>query len=347
MTEARRQRLWRGTEIAITLAVVLAVGWQFAGLLRSPELWSQPLHLDPAWLAASAVLYLLGITTSGLFWHQLLLGLGQKPTSLLATLRAYYVGQMGRYVPGKVVGVLWRSRLLRGPEVHGGVAALTVVYEALTTLASASILGGLVLGWEDMMQGDLGWKTWGLVALVGLPLLPGVFNRLVDRSTRRWRQDPDTPLPPVRAYTLLVGLVLTGSGWLIQGASLMALTEAVFPGSLAWSVPGLFRYAAYTGLAYAIGFVVLVVPGGLGVREFFLQRFLSQELAGSLAGGAAALMSLLSRLLWTVMDVLIAVISWHLCTPRRVGRAERDPPLSTAVHSRCPARVVSLPQRYR
>src|SRR5437868_4894811 len=100
----QRQRLWRWAEAAITLAVVLAVGWQFAGLLRSPELWERPLHPDFGWVAASAALYVLGFSTSAVYWHLLLLALGQRPASVPATLRAYYIGQMGRYVPGKVVG---------------------------------------------------------------------------------------------------------------------------------------------------------------------------------------------------------------------------------------------------
>jgi len=77
-----------------------------------------------------------------------------------------------------------------GNLVHGGVAALTVVYESLTTLASGALLAGVVLGLEGLDQGDIGWQTWGLLALVGLPILPGVFNRLVDRNRdRRDRRD--------------------------------------------------------------------------------------------------------------------------------------------------------------
>src|SRR4029079_4656945 len=122
MATSRGQRVWRVIEVAITLIVILVVGWQFATMLRNPELWDRSLHFHWGWVACSTLLYLAGISTSGIYWHYVLHRLGQRPASLLAKLRAYYIGQMGRYVPGKVVGVIWRSRLLRGPQVHGGVA---------------------------------------------------------------------------------------------------------------------------------------------------------------------------------------------------------------------------------
>src|SRR5207245_1545726 len=116
----------------------------------------------------------------------------------------------------------------------------------------------------------------------------GVFNRLVDRLTRRIRKDPSKPIPSVRAKTLMLGLLITAVGWLFQGASLQFLSEAIFPGSIPWTVMSLLRCTAYAALAYTAGFVVLAVPGGLGVREFFLQRFLTKEVGPILGSESAA-----------------------------------------------------------
>src|SRR5687767_433464 len=92
-----RLRIWRVVELIITLAVLVAVGWQFSHLLQSPELWAQSLHLNPGWLVLSALLYLLGLSMSAAYWHLILLRLGQRPPGWFATFQAYYVGQLGRY----------------------------------------------------------------------------------------------------------------------------------------------------------------------------------------------------------------------------------------------------------
>src|SRR5438552_3627394 len=121
-----RQQLWRIVELVCTVTVVAAVGWHFTGLLRNPQLWEQRFYINFGLVLVSALSYLLGLGSSGVFWHVLLRALRQRPASFGATLRAYYLGQLGRYVPGKVVGLVWRARLLTGPEVNGGVAILTV-----------------------------------------------------------------------------------------------------------------------------------------------------------------------------------------------------------------------------
>src|SRR5437764_7793790 len=135
--------LWPAVKVVLVAAVVLAVGWQFVGILSKPALWEHPPRPHAGWLAVAALLYLVGLGFPALFWHRLLRVLGQRPRPL-ATLRAYYVGQLGRYVPGKVVGLAMRARLLTGPGVGFGVAVLTVVYESLTTIASGVLLGLLL-----------------------------------------------------------------------------------------------------------------------------------------------------------------------------------------------------------
>jgi uncharacterized membrane protein YbhN (UPF0104 family) len=310
-----RLRLWRVVEVAITLAVVVAVGWQFSLLLQSPELWAQSLQLNPTWLALSMLLYVLGLSMSAAYWHLILIRVGQRPPGWFATFRAYFVGQLGRYLPGKIVGVIWRSRLLRSPDVHAGVAALTVVYESLTALASALLLGGGVLTVNGWSEGLFDWKAGIVLAVVGLLLVPAIFNRLVDRSTRRWRSDASAPLPHLRESTLFLGMGMTSLGWVLQGASLMALTEGLLPGTVEWTVAGLLRYTAYVAMALAIGLLVVAVPSGLGVREFFLQRLLTTELAMTLttgAGPAAAALAVLLRLVWVAVDVTAAAVCWFL-----------------------------------
>src|SRR5262249_1758629 len=47
--------VWRWAKIALAVAIVGGVGWQFAKILKRPELWEQPLVLDPVWVAVAGV----------------------------------------------------------------------------------------------------------------------------------------------------------------------------------------------------------------------------------------------------------------------------------------------------
>ena len=311
---------WPTVKIVLTGVLVIAVAWQFADILSKPDLWTRPFSISPGWITAAAVLYLAGLGTQALFWYGLLRTLSQRPL-FLASLRAFYVGQLGRYVPGKVIGMAMRARLLTGPGVQPAVAVLTVVYESLTTLASGVLLGLLVLGLE--MPGSTGpdWRALALLAVLGGLLTPRVYNWLVERTARRFKSSGAAPLPRVRGATLLVGLPITAGGWLLQGASLWALVTALAPDAR-WEPAGAcVRCAAYAGLAYAGGYIVLAAPGGLGVRDFLIQQFLTADLSRTLGPEQAAAVAVVSavilRLLWTVMDLAAAGACYWL--PGQMG----------------------------
>jgi uncharacterized membrane protein YbhN (UPF0104 family) len=83
------------------------------------------------------------------------------------------------------------------------------------------------------------------------------------------------------------------------------------------------RCAAYIGLAYAAGFLMFMAPGGIGVRDFVLQRLLARDLGRALgpapAAAAAVVAVLAIRLLWTVLDVAAGAVWFALPVRKAVG----------------------------
>src|SRR5579862_3750669 len=82
----------------LAVAIVAAVAFQFWRDLGHEGLESVEIHWP--WLVLSAVLYILGLSFSAWYWYRLLLNFGAKPT-LRGAFRAYYVSQLGKYLPGK------------------------------------------------------------------------------------------------------------------------------------------------------------------------------------------------------------------------------------------------------
>ncbi len=320
----RLKRWWPVGKAVLTVAVLAAVAWQFARILQDPKLSEEDplhrpalqilgetvLHAHPGWLAASALLYVTGLGFSAFFWFRLLRVLGQKPDPVAAA-RAYYVGHLGKYVPGKAWALLLRTTLVSGPDVRPSVAAMTAVYETLTTMAMGALLAAVLLTWLAADSGTYVWQALGLLALAGIPILPGVFNFLVRRSAAPFLRGDAQPLPAVRTPTLLFGLALGGCGWVLLGTSLWAVLEALRPESAALEGATLARCIAFLALAYVAGFLALPAPGGLGVRELILQQFLEPEL-GPLPSLVAVL---LLRLLWTAAEAGMAGALYWLPSP--------------------------------
>ena len=97
------------------LAIVGIVLWAVGDTLWSGlvTLWTDglanTLALD---CCCWSVIYLVGLLPAGLFWWRVLWVLGQK-TRFLDTMRAYYIGHLGKYVPGKAMVVVLRAGLLQ------------------------------------------------------------------------------------------------------------------------------------------------------------------------------------------------------------------------------------------
>ncbi len=339
MTSSVWSRWWPWAKGLLAVVIVGSVGWQFARLLRGPELWEHSWRLHLGWLVVAVLVYNLAFAFPAFFWSRLLRVYGARPTPAAAA-RAYFVSHLGKYVPGKAWALVVRAALIRSSGVSAGLAALTATYETLTLMASGALLAVVLLSALALEEADR-WSAVGLLALAGIPILPGVFNRLVALVTRKWRTAGDPPLPRLRSTTLLSGLALTTCTWALMGLSLGATLQALRPDGLAWDFNTWARHTAYVALAYVAGFLTLPAPGGLGVRELILQRMLTPELSRHLPASEAAALAvivvLLLRLTWTVAEVFAAGVAWFLPAP--IGQrnplavqqpsTDAAPPLST------------------
>jgi uncharacterized membrane protein YbhN (UPF0104 family) len=330
---------WPVLKAVLALAVLVGVGWFFVGILRSEALrqygenrspaevlWAETRAARPAGLVLCVLLYLLGLGFSGAYWLLLLRRAG-APLPASASFRIYYISHLGKYAPlGKGWALLLRTSLSASAGVRPGVAALTAAYETLTTMAAGVLLACILLAVRPGADAGLLWRCLGLLVLAGVPILPGVFNRVVARLAARF--GAAGPMPRPSAGTLLTGLAMTACGWALLGASAMALVLAMLPEPNPWDVALWLQCVAAVAISWVAGFVVST-PGGLGVREIILQQFLAAPL-----GGRAVVVAILLRVLWTVAELLMAGVLYWVPTPNlspkgvpagREGEASAEP----------------------
>jgi uncharacterized membrane protein YbhN (UPF0104 family) len=329
-----RKTLWLVAKSAMAVVLVAAVGWHFAKLLRSDAVWERLSDARPEYLLPAGLLYLAAHTVWGTFWVQLLRGQGAD-VPWLTGLRAYFVSQFGKYVPGKVWVIVLRVRLLKGTGVHPAVIAVTGVYETLTSMGVGALIGvGLLpfvgLGFEERF-GPAWWVP--VVALGGLPILTGVLHRLAERVAKKYRAADARPFAIPTFRLLFWGLIQDSVGWLFLGLSLW-LTVRGLAGAIPLTMDVYLSDLAAVTLSYVSGFVAFVAPGGLAAREGVLALVLAPQLresSGEAAAGVAAGVALGLRLVWTAFEVAAAgLLYWLVPPPNGSNPAEPEPALAAA-----------------
>jgi len=312
-------RRWamRGFKIALVALVAWGIHstlWQAWQQLEN-EHWRLS-QLKPAWLAAAAAFYLLGQLGPGWFWFRTLRWLGQ-PTRPMETLRAYYIGHVGKYAPGKAMVIVIRAGLLRAGGTTATAATVAVFFETLTTMGIGAAMAVIVLAAAFTEHRWLIGTAVVLWAIVSGPTSPPVFRWLV-RFTGAGKLDPAMAdrLTHLRYSSLVWCWLEIAVGWVLMGLSLWAtLRAAGFQAPL-----GLVKEIAFCTATVAmavVGGFLSFLPGGLGAREAALLELLTPWYGAD----GALIASIVSRLVCVAAELTISSILYL-----SIGKGRRSPP---------------------
>ena len=288
------------------LLILGLVAWFVRGTIVAgvEQLDAHPVSIEWGWLVLSGALYLIGMIPSGLFWFRLLHALGQTP-SFAATMRAFMIGHLGKYVPGKAMVIVLRAGLLKSQRVDTRVATVSVFLETLTMMAVGAGLSAMILLVRFPQQHRLTVLAVGLMLAAGLPTLPPVFRRLTRLVRGQLSDDEAARLDAVTFRMMLQGWLGIGIGWMLMGLSLWATLRALGVEDLQL-MKDFPLLVAGVALALVAGFLSLI-PGGAGVRELILAELMNPRF-----GSATALVSaVLLRLVWLVAELLISGILYY------------------------------------
>lgn len=253
------------------------------------------------WLAVAMLFYLVGMFPSCIFWWQTLHAMGQRPT-FGETFRAFYIGHLGKYVPGKALVVVIRTGLIRSDRVDTTVAAASVFVETLTLMAVGAVIAAGILG--ALLPAETKFIALALFLAIcaGLPTYPPLFRKALRfLQVHRANPDIDQAIDGLDARLMGLGWLLISIGWLFFGLSLWATTQAI-PGIA--TIPDLSDLPLLTAtvaLAMVAGFLSLL-PGGVGVRELIVIPLLKPNFGLVVAIVSAVLL----RVTWMTAELLVA-----------------------------------------
>lgn len=283
--------------------MLAALGFLVAALVsRWGEVQSQLVRVSVLDLVAALLLVLLGLVASMVGWRALLADLG-SPLPLRAATRVLFLGQLAKYLPGSSVwAMVAQTELARDlgvPRRRGAAAALVLNVVSLGTglLVALAVLPQLLTS-----PGTPSVVRWApLLIPVGLVLLaPPVLTRGCNLLLRLLRREPLERGFSWPGLARATGALVVS--WLCYGAQITLLAWSLGAEPLQVLVPAVGAFAA----AWCVGFVVFVVPTGAGTREAVLTLALAPHLPGST--GAALTIAVVSRLLFTVADLVAALI---------------------------------------
>jgi hypothetical protein len=299
---------WRtALRYSLTTVIVAAVGYLF--WIALAENWGevQSQHLEVNWLMIAAViLFAIAVPVSGVLWGQIVNRLSRGARiGVREAMAVHSASWLLKYIPGQVGSLLNKVAWGTKRGISRTLVVITFIYENVF-LQLASIVPSLLILLPAVGIGVFGQNavTVVLPLLALVPLVAILDRRLFHRvlsfaSRRALKQDLPTEyfLPTSSTLVLLaefiVPRILNAIGFVLVAASFMDVAPA------AWLPLG----AAYV-LAGAIGILAVFVPSGLGVREAVIFAFALQYMSPA----QAVLLSLLSRLLSTIADAVVALI---------------------------------------
>lgn len=249
----------------------------------------------PGWAAVAFAAGVAAMSAIGLNWVALL---RSRMHSLSATrgLSWFFVGQLGKYVPGGIWPVVGQAEL----AVRGGAgrrdayaSTATSMVATLTGAATFASIAGLVASADHRwIAGLIGAAVVAMLSALACDALRARAERAIARMARR-------PVSLPTGRFLAVQTLRHLPVWVLFAMMNVAVVVAL-DGSQSFRLFGELAFA--TAVSWMAGFVVIGLPGGIGVREAVLVSIMT----GPLGPGVALSVAITSRVVSVLVDVAAA-----------------------------------------
>lgn len=292
------RRPWRAVlKWAWIVAVVGVTGSLLAS--RWAEISTQLREMSPV-LVAVGVLFTLAA--------KLVLGENARlaavthgiPLDRESAVRLYNLSQLGKYLPGSVWQFISRAAAYRDRGAPAGRIRDAILTESLWVLGGALAYGTLVSGFTVLPVVAASIDRLTLV-WIGV----GVAAGAVLLTALAVRRGPQLRGYVVRSRPTPYAVAVQAVVWTLLGLAFFALARA---GGI--DVPVLYAVGLFA-TAYAVGFVVLFVPAGLGVRD----GILTLGLLPYASAEEGLVVVLVARLVYVAVELLLVLVQEVL--PRR------------------------------
>ena len=245
-------------------------------------------------LILSLLLGLAAMTSIGWIWVTMIIARSHNVRHRNA-MSWYFTGQLGKYVPGGIWPIVGRAEL----AVRNGIPRLDAYASTglslVTTYAAPVVTSGLGAA------ATTGHRLIAVLIAIGLIAAYAAFSQtslraVIIRVATRVSSSASSLTDPKRLARLTMVHV---PAWILMSLS-TSVTATAFGAKI--SIADMLFITSTSWLA---GFVVVGVPGGIGVREAVFT-----SLAGGIIGTPMAVsLALMSRVVFIAVDLTGALVS--------------------------------------
>lgn len=299
----RQGRSWMRRAIrGLQVGLLFVVLWLAVESIRGQwtQVRAQLVQLRPSWpwIGISGLIFIATYAVLVETWRRMLLA-WQSALPFWVAARIWAISNLGRYIPGKV----WQIGAMGVMAQRAGVSAIAATGSAILNTI-VNIVAGFALvaalGWELLDQQSGGTRVAALLFVIAavaiLALLPRVLPWLIRALSRITGREITLGRLPARV--ILIAAIGNLIAWTLYGVAFATFARAIL-GQIHGTVAA---YATVYALSYLVGYLVLLVPAGVGVREASMVTLL---VAARLADpGQATVLAVTSRLWLTILEVV-------------------------------------------
>jgi uncharacterized membrane protein YbhN (UPF0104 family) len=305
----------RVTGRTLAAAAFVVVALFFAGMLLTGQ-WASlnevleatrhyEWSLDPGLLGLAILVGIANLFLMAGVWAGLFRRMGGSAGRRQA-VRVWVVTNFGRYIPGKVWQLGGLAVYMKGRGDSGAGALVSALTFQIVALVTGTAVAVSTIGTRWLTGGESLWPGLALLAVV---LFVGLHPRTIRWAARRiasWLGEGEV------SAVVSGGDVARAAGgmlvaWVAYGVGFLLVLRGV---GVPWESVELNILTGIFAASYVVGYLVLVAPGGLVVREGAMTALLAE--AGGLAVGVAAAVAIIARL-WVViteLGALAMVLAW-------------------------------------
>ncbi len=259
-------------------------------------------------LGASLILMQIVLWGQSAIWSKMI-GLFQRKIGYWKAFKVAYLGQLGRYVPGKVWQLLAVAYLAKkeGVRVEEATAGFILAQVFATPPGLLIVILYLFVIQASNAYAKYSAFSWaGVLALViflVIFLQPNLFKKLLNFGLTRLARQPavEFQLQKMVGLQVLFYYFLT---WNLYGVCFYLFLNSVLPG---YEFNLIETIGAWT-LAYLVGYWTIVLPAGIGAREAALILLLAPVIGAERAG-----IVVIGARLWSMIgEVICTIIAWRV-----------------------------------
>lgn len=215
--------------------------------------------------------------------------------------RAYNISNIGRYLPGKVWSIFGLFYFTGQYGINKKQTTLAIIANEVSYKGSGVLLGLCYFLFSSSFQNYLPLMIALLVACL-VVIHPRILDKIINLALKLIKKQPieiDFSYSTIFVFFLMYIIV-----WEIHSLAFYVLVNSITP----LESVNIFKFSTILPLCWVVGYIILLTPGGIGVREGMLVITLGEFLTPEVA----LVVAILQRIWFILVEGINVLISFAI-----------------------------------